>query len=89
MPKTNQSPKQERLPKKSQPPSFALINFDELPSSATVKLAVIAAHRNESESTVRRRIADGTLPPLIQLGPRSVGMNVGQYREVMAAKQKA
>ena len=68
--------------------SESLRHFDKLPDSANVRLPVVAALDGCSVLTVRRHSDAGLLPPLIKIGPRMTGMNVGQLRRARAARAK-
>lgn len=52
----------------AKPSRSVLVGFDDLPDVAHVRIDVVAALLDCSESTVRRRVADGDIP-----APRRVG----------------
>jgi prophage regulatory protein len=64
-------------------------NFDDLPSSAFVSIRTVAAITIASNSTIWRRVKDGTLPKPHKLGPNTTRWNVGELREYLSRVMNA
>jgi predicted DNA-binding transcriptional regulator AlpA len=62
----------------------ALAQFDNLPSSAHVRLPVVAALHGVGPATIWRWVKAGRLPAPIKLGPNTTAWRVGDLRRVMA-----
>jgi predicted DNA-binding transcriptional regulator AlpA len=61
----------------------ALINFDELPSSAYVRQPVVEALFACSAATVWRGVKSHRIPQPKKLSPRTTGWNVGELRQAL------
>lgn len=61
----------------------ALINFDELPSSAYVRQPVVEALFACSAATVWRGVKSRRIPQPKKLSPRTTGWNVGELRQAL------
>lgn len=75
--------------KKPNPPapiSDALRNFDQLPNSANVRRPVVRALFGCSDTTIWRRVKDGTLPSPSKMSPRIATWNVGEIRAALDCK---
>lgn len=64
----------------------ALVNFDDLPDSAHVRLPVMTGLYGVSEASIWRGVKRGSIPQPIKLSERCTCWNVGQVRAAMAAK---
>ncbi|SIT35283.1 conserved hypothetical protein [Paraburkholderia ribeironis] len=64
----------------------ALENFDRLPNSAYVKVAVVQGLFACSRSSVLRHVAAGTLPAPREFGDNRL-FNVGELRAVLHSKE--
>lgn len=64
--------------------SDALRQFDQLPDSANVRRPVVRALFGWSDTTLHRRIQDGTLPAPSKMSPRIATWNVGKIRAVLS-----
>jgi predicted DNA-binding transcriptional regulator AlpA len=67
----------------------AVLNFDLLPDSAYVSVNTVAALLGVSDATIRRRIADGAVPPPVgilglQRYQVSTVREILAYRDLMA-----
>jgi hypothetical protein len=65
--------------------SSTLLNFDLLPDSMFVPIETLAQLMSASTDTIRRRIADGALPPPVGV----IGLQryqVGMIREILAGR---
>lgn len=63
--------------------SDTLKNFDSLPNSARIRRPVVCALLGWSNTTLHRRIADGTLPAPMKDSPRIATWKVGEIRAVL------
>ena len=73
-------------------PTFpsALVNFDQLPASAFVRLPVVrAVLGGRSAASIYRDVQAGRLPAPVALGPRCSGWNVGRLREAITGMTAA
>lgn len=61
----------------------ALVNFDQLPNSANVRLPVVVALFACSPATVWRRVHKGTLPAPRKLSEAVTAWNVGELRKAL------
>ncbi len=69
--------------------SSALRDFDILPDSAFVRLPTVSALFACHAATVWRRVADGSLPAPVHLGPRVTAWRVGDLRKTLGALMEA
>lgn len=67
----------------------ALINFDSLPDSASVRLPVVCGLLSRSPASVWRDVKAGRLPAPHKVGPRSTVWNVGDLRQLLAGFREA
>ncbi len=65
----------------------ALSNFDLLPDSANVRVAVVAALFACSVPTVWRRSKNGALPPARKLSEGVTAWNAGELRKALRGEQ--
>lgn len=63
----------------------ALTNFDSLPDSANVRVAVVAALAGYSKATVWRKAKAGKLPAPRRVSDRVTVWNVGELRAFLNA----
>lgn len=63
----------------------ALANFDVLPDSAFIDVAIVAALLGCSRNTVWRKARAGELAPPVKTGPNSTRWRVGEIRSYLAA----
>ena len=66
--------------------SEALINFDQLPNSANVRLPVVMAIYGISPATVWRNVKNGNIPKPHKLTVRTTAWNVGELRAALNVK---
>ena len=66
--------------------SEALINFDQLPNSANVRLPVVMALYGISPATVWRNVKNGYIPKPQKLTVRTTVWNVGELRSALNVK---
>ena len=64
----------------------ALINFDNLPDSAYIRLPVMMGLYGVSAASIWRGTKQGVIPKAIKLTERTTAWNVGQVRAALAAK---
>lgn len=67
----------------------ALVQFDQLPNSAHVRLPVVCALNGVSAPTVWRWVKSKRLPAGKRLGPNTTAWNVGELRQFMAERLAA
>lgn len=67
----------------------ALIQFDQLPNSANVRLPVVMALYGISPATVWRNVKSGNIPKPNKLTTRTTVWNVGDLRAALNAKGAA
>ena len=75
--------------KQSPKSPYALVNFDELPDSAFIRLPVLKAIYGVSPATIWRGVKKGTIPKPVKLTERTTAWNVGLVRASLAAKVAA
>ena len=66
--------------------SEALINFDQLPNSANVRLPIVMALYGISPATVWRNVKIGNIPKPNKLTARTTVWNVGELRTALNVK---
>ncbi|CAN6133915.1 AlpA Predicted transcriptional regulator [Methylophilaceae bacterium] len=66
--------------------SEALINFDQLPNSANVRLPIVMALYGISPATVWRNVKIGNIPKPNKLTARTTVWNVGELRVALNVK---
>ena len=66
--------------------SEALINFDQLPNSANVRLPIVMALYGISPATVWRNVKIGNIPKPNKLTARTTVWNVGELRISLSIK---
>lgn len=71
-------------PSAKQRVSDALMNFDQLPESANVRVDVVAGLFGVSIPSVWRMTRDGRLPQAKRISARHTAWNVGELRAVLA-----
>ena len=64
----------------------ALANFDQLPDSAYIRLAVMKGLYGVSAASIWRGVKKLTIPSPVKLTERTTAWNVGQVRAALAAK---
>ena len=64
----------------------ALVNFDQLPDSAYVRLPVMCGLYGVSSASIWRGVKKLTIPTPIKLTERTTAWNVGLIRKSLAAK---
>lgn len=64
----------------------ALKNFDQLPSSANVRLPIVMALYGISPATVWRNVKNGNIPKPYKLTTRTTVWNVGELRVALNVK---
>jgi predicted DNA-binding transcriptional regulator AlpA len=64
----------------------ALVNFDQLPESAFIRLPVIMALYGVSSASVWRGVKAGTIPKPCKPTERTTAWNVGLVRASLASK---
>lgn len=62
----------------------ALVNFDQLPNSAYVRLPVMIYLYGVSATTIWRYIGKKKIPAPVKLTPRTTCWNVGEIRKALA-----
>jgi predicted DNA-binding transcriptional regulator AlpA len=62
----------------------ALVNFDQLPNSAYVRLPVMINLYGVSATTIWRYVGEGKIPNSVKLTPRTTCWNVGEIRKALA-----
>lgn len=62
-------------------------NFDELPNSAVVRLAIVCRLLPLSKSTILRKVKAGELTR-VKLGERATGYKVAEIRAILAGDAK-
>jgi predicted DNA-binding transcriptional regulator AlpA len=67
----------------------ALINFDQLPDSAHVRLPVVKALYACSSATVWRSVKAGRIPKPYNLTPHTSSWNVGELRQAKKGNKGA
>lgn len=72
----------------SAPAALAVHNFDSLPDSAGARASTVTAVVGISNSTLWRRVQDGSLPKPYKLGSCTF-WNVGELRRAIAALRGA
>ncbi len=65
--------------------SESLLNFDQLPNSANVRLPVVQTLFACSPASVWRGVKSGRIPKPKKLSPRTTGWNVGELRQALAS----
>lgn len=66
----------------------ALVNFDQLPNSAYIRLPVIMSLYGVSAATIWRGVKNSTVPKPAKLSERCTAWNVGLVRADLALKAK-
>ena len=66
----------------------ALVNFDQLPNSAYIRLPVIMSLYGVSAATIWRGVKNSTVPKPAKLSERCTAWNVGLVRADLAQKAK-
>lgn len=66
--------------------SEALINFDQLPNSANVRLPIVMALYGISPATVWRNVKIGNIPKPNKLTARTTVWNVGELRVALSVE---
>ena len=66
--------------------SEALINFDQLPNIANVRLSVVMALYGISSATVWRNVKNGNIPKPHKLTARTTVWNVGELRAALSVE---
>ena len=61
----------------------ALVNFDQLPNTAYVRLPVMTNLYGVSATTIWRYVGAGTIPKPVKLTPRTTCWNVGEIRKAL------
>lgn len=64
----------------------ALVNFDQLPNSAYIRLPVIMSLYGVSAATIWRGVKNSTVPKPAKLSERCTAWNVGMVRKALAEK---
>lgn len=64
----------------------ALVNFNQLPDSAYIRLPVLQRLYGISASSCWRGIKNGTIPHPVKMSERCTAWNVGIIRAALAAK---
>jgi len=66
----------------------ALVNFDQLPNSAYVRLPVMTNLYGVSATTIWRYVGEGKIPKAVKLTPRTTCWNVGEIRKALNGDTK-
>lgn len=64
----------------------ALVNFDQLPDSAYIRLPVMKGLYGVSAASIWRGVKNSTIPSPKKLTARTTAWNVGQVRAALATK---
>ncbi len=67
----------------------ALVNFDQLPNAAYIRLPVLKSLYGISSASCWRGVKNGTIPKPCKLTERTTAWNVGLVRADLAAKAVA
>jgi len=66
--------------------SPALAKFDDMPSSAFIRLPVMKLLYGVSSASIWRGVKKGTIPPPVKITERTTAWSVGSVRADLAAK---
>lgn len=64
----------------------ALLNFDQTPDSAYIRLPIMMRLYGVSAATIWRGVRNGTIPKPVKLTQRTTAWNVGLVKAALAAK---